>query len=375
MHWGHAVSKDLLHWNELPVALSPDDHGTNYSGSAVFDSKNTSGLGSLGNPPLIALYTGAGSPFTQCLASSLDKGRTWKMYGNNPVLGHIVGANRDPRVFWHDPSHSWVMALYLDGDEFAIYRSSDLLSWKEASRLHLPGSSECPELFPLGDKWVFFGANYRYVIGAFDGSRFTPEQKPVQGDFGRHFYASQTWNDAPRGRRVQIAWMNAPHIEGMPFTSEMSFPSELKLRKIGDEYRVLRMPVSEISKLYDKVFVVDQFGPIPEPTGDLYDIDAAFSVKADASFEISLRGLVVCYEPGKLIVDGCEAPVSPVRGVVKLRILLDRSTLEVFANDGVVSVTNQVLPDLDRHGLSVRSLTGDVKIRSFKFRTLTSVWR
>jgi fructan beta-fructosidase len=138
MHWGHAVSRDLFHWKELPIALSPDKLGTNFSGSADIDFANTTGFGKDSHPPMVAMYTAAGKPFTQCLAYSNDRGRTWMQYSGNPVLKHIKGENRDPRIFWHKPSLQWIMALYLDGDEFGIFGSPNLKEWKEFERM--PGT-------------------------------------------------------------------------------------------------------------------------------------------------------------------------------------------------------------------------------------------
>ncbi|MFC1601814.1 glycoside hydrolase family 32 protein, partial [Candidatus Sumerlaeota bacterium] len=135
MHWSHATSADLVNWQEQPIALYPDERGTCYSGSAVVDWRNTSGLGEHGEPALLAFYTAAGSkvtppkPFTQCLAFSTDNGRTWRKYEGNPVLQNVVGANRDPKVFWHVPTKRWIMVLYLEGGTFGLFGSPDATNW------------------------------------------------------------------------------------------------------------------------------------------------------------------------------------------------------------------------------------------------------
>jgi levanase/fructan beta-fructosidase len=374
MHWGHAVSSDLVHWKELPIALYPDKLGTMFSGSAVVDRFNSSGLGTKKNPPVVAFYTAAGEPFTQCLAYSLDGGMTLQKLPSNPILKHIIGGNRDPKVVWHEGSKQWVMALYLDGDEFAFFGSSDLKSWKELSRSRLPGSSECPDLFPLGEKWVFFGANYRYLVGSFDGKTFKPEHEPIQGDFGHHFYASQTYSDAPRGRRIQIAWMNGGNLPGMPFTNQMSFPCELRLVRLGEGWRVLRMPVKEISSLVSSSSVVSSFGELTQ--GDLLDIEASFAVGAEGAVEFDIRGASVSYDASsaKLAALGSETPLKPENGVVKLRILVDRSSVEVFGNDGLVSLTSYFTPPADRLGSSVRVVKGMPKIKKLVVRKLKSLF-
>jgi len=374
MHWGHAISTDLVHWKELPIALFPDKLGTMFSGSAVVDRLNSSGLGTKKNPPVVAFYTAAGEPFTQCLAYSNDGAMTLAKLPTNPILKHIVGGNRDPKVVWHEGSKQWIMALYLDGDEFAFFGSTNLKEWKELSRLRLPGSSECPDLFPLGEKWVFFGANYRYLIGSFDGRSFKPEQEAIQGDFGHNFYASQTYSDAPRGRRIQIAWMNGGNLPGMPYTNQMSFPCELRLVHREEGWRVLRMPVKEISSLVTSSTVVSSFGELAK--GDLLDIEASFAVSKDDALEFNIRGSSVSYDAsaGKLTALGAEAPLKPEKGVVKLRILVDRSSVEVFGNDGLVSLTSYFTPSVENLASSVRVVRGAPKIKKLVVRKLKSIY-
>ena len=126
LSWGHAVSRDMVHWEQLANALTPDALGPIWSGSAVVDWNSTTGFGQAGDKPLVAMYTAAGEPFTQCLAFSLDRGRTWTKYDHNPVLPHIIGGDRDPKVVWHVPTRRWVMALYLDGSDFALFSSPDM---------------------------------------------------------------------------------------------------------------------------------------------------------------------------------------------------------------------------------------------------------
>jgi len=374
MHWGHAISTDLVHWKELPIALYPDSLGTMFSGSAVVDKQNSSGLGTKKNPPVVAFYTAAGQPFTQCLAYSLDGGMTLTKLPSNPILKHIAGENRDPKVVWHPSSKQWVMALYLEGDEFAFFGSTDLKSWKELSRLRLPGSAECPDLFPLGEKWVFFGANYRYLVGEFDGKEFKPEQEPIQGDFGRNFYASQTYSDAPHGRRIQIAWMNGSNLPGMPFTNQMSFPCELQLVRRDKGWRVLRMPVKEIASLVAETSSLKTFGELPR--ADLLDIEAQISVGGQDAFAFDLRGSQVAYDAdsGKLSALGAVALLKPEKGVVKLRVLVDRSSVEVFGNDGLVSLTSYFTPSPDNLDSSVRILKGSPKIKRLTVRRLKSIY-
>ena len=386
MSWGHAVSKNLVNWEELPVALVPDATGTIFSGSAAVDSANTTGL----NAPLVALYTAAGKPFTQCLAFSKDRGRTWTKYSGNPVLGHIAGENRDPKILWHAPSHQWVMALYLDGDEFGLYGSPNLKSWKELSRLHLPGSTECPELFEIAvrggpHKWIFHGGNLRYLIGSFDGRVFTPEHGPFIGDYGANFYASQTYNNAPDGRRIQIGWMNGTGpYPGMPFNQQMSFPCDLWLVQTHDGLMLTRWPVKEINTLHKDCclwsnLTVGDYYPLTKLRGGLYDIHAFFEPSNGSVFGLQIGSEEIVLDTAKKVITclGKVAPLAMRDGRVDLRVLADRCSVEVFAQGGLVSMTSYLpvsdIPPSDR-GVRVFSRTGSVLVSKIEAYELKSAW-
>ena len=396
MHWGHAVSPDLFHWKELQIALSPTKLGTNYSGSADVDLNNTTGFGTDGKPPMVAMYTAAGKPFTQCLVYSNDQGRTWTEYKNNPVLKHIKGENRDPRIFWHKPSNQWVMALYLDGDEFGIFGSPNLKEWKELSRLHLPGSAECPELFEipvsgplLGDdprsKWIFYGANFRYLVGEFDGKSFKPETEPRMLDFGQ-FYASQTYSNVPNGRRIQIGWMNGPGpLPNMPFNQQMSVPCDLTLRNGGDGYEIMRNPVKELDKLRSqtltkKAVSLDSANALlSKLKGGLYDIELNFELIRGVPFRINIGGheLIVRPDQKEISFLGKEAPLVITNGEINLRFLVDRSSVEFFLQNGSSCLTSylpasEVLPK--NRKIKVTLPEKDVKIQSIRASELKSAW-
>ncbi len=192
--WGHAVSSDMVNWKQLANAIEPDELGMIFSGSGVVDWDNTAGFQSCKQAAMVSIYTSAGKPFTQSIAYSNDRGRTWTKYKKNPVLGHIIGTNRDPKVIWHAPRKRWVMALYLDANNYALFSSPNLKQWTRLSDIHLPGSSECPDIFELpvdGDaensKWVFWGANGNYIMGTFDGCIFREESEVLQSDWGANF--------------------------------------------------------------------------------------------------------------------------------------------------------------------------------------------
>ena len=258
MHWGHAVSKDLMHWEELPEALYPDHIGTMFSGSAVIDYENTSGFGKEDVPPMVVIYT-ADNPEKelQCVAYSLDKGRTWTKYANNPVIDSKAKWNckdtRDPKVFWHKPSGQWVMVLY-ERDGNSIYTSPNLKDWTYQS--HITGFYECPDLFELpvdgsksNTKWVMFGASGNYMIGSFDGKTFMPESGKYYYATGS-MYAAQTYSNIPEAdrRRILIGWGRIQHPD-MPINGMMLLPVELTLKMTKEGTRLFSYPVKEFESL------------------------------------------------------------------------------------------------------------------------------
>ena len=250
MHWGHAVSNDLLHWREIEIALYPDNMGTMFSGSAIYDERNVTGLGY----PILLYYTAAGNPFTQCMAYSLDGGYTFTKYENNPVIPHIIGGNRDPKVIFCDELNKYTLSLYLDGNTFAIFTSDNLLDWEMIQKLDLPGDAECPDFYPLiidGErKWVFSGASDFYYIGVVKDGQYVPEQPIKRFHNGKsQNYASQTYSGTG-GRVIRISW-NRQGIPNECFNMHMSFPVELSLKRSDDgSINLSAEPIKEIIDLY-----------------------------------------------------------------------------------------------------------------------------
>jgi len=398
MTWGHAVSRDLVHWTQLPNAIEPDALGTIFSGSAVVDHPGTTGFGTRTEKAIVAIYTAAGdtspeskgAPFTQCIAWSVDRGRTFTKYSGNPVLPHIVGSNRDPKVVWHAPTRRWIMALYLDGDEFGLFASPDLKSWTPLQRLHLPGSAECPDFFEMAvegepgeRRWVFTGANGRYVVGRFDGTRFEPETGPHPADHGANYYAVQTYSDIPArdGRRIQIAWMAGGVYPKMPFNQQMSFPCTLSLRRTADGLRLRRWPVREIRSLYG--VAVRKRGARLEPgrpltiaEGDLWDVEAEFEPRGATEVGVLARGEAIRYKPSEATVSclGRTGPLPLRNGRVRLRVLVDRTSLEVFGNGGELSMTSCFLPRQRQRTLAVYAEGGEARLVSLVARPLRAAW-
>jgi sucrose-6-phosphate hydrolase SacC (GH32 family) len=400
MTWGHAVSRDLVHWRQLAHAIEPDELGTIFSGSAVVDWQNTAGFQRGREKTLVAIYTAAGGtstesksqPFTQCIAYSNDRGQTWTKYEKNPVLPHLVVENRDPKVVWHAPTKKWIMALYKNGNVYAFFASPDLKRWTHLHDLTAPGCGECPDFFEMpvdGDpqrkRWVWTAANGQYLVGAFDGQKFTPETGPHPADWGANYYAVQTYSDIPEsdGRRIQIAWMSGGRYPGMPFNQQMSFPCEMKLRSFPEGLRLCRLPVKEIAKLHAKKktwraqTVRPGENPLAGVSGELFDLRAEIEPGEAAAFGFRIRGEAVRFsvKDKQLTCLGKTAPLEPEAGRLKLQILVDRTSLEVFANDGRVAMTSCFLPKAGDKDLEFYVEGGPVKLSSLQAIELRTAWR
>lgn len=391
MTWGHAVGPDLVHWTELGDALHPDRLGTIFSGSAVVDHPNTAGFQTGEEKPIVCIFTSAGGtsawskeqPFTQSLAYSNDRGRSWTVYPGNPVLKHLVGGNRDPKVLWHEPTKRWIMALFLDKNDFGLFASPNLKDWTQLQTLTLPGCGECPDFFPMpvdGDKsnvkWVFTAASGKYLVGEFDGKKFTPASgTPLDANWGGWYYAVQSYSDIPEadGRRIQIAWMNGGQYPDMPFNQQMNFPCEMTLRSFPEGLRICRNPVREIESLRTKTHTTDATAV----NAELLDVEAEVEPGPDAEFGFEIHGERLSYSAKKRTLSflGKSAPLAPVEGRLRLRILVDRTTVEVYANDGRVCMSFCWLPKPGPRKLAWFAAGGATKLVSLRVHELKSAWQ
>ena len=388
MTWGHAVSPDLMHWRQLDHALRPDTLGTVFSGSALVDWDNRAGLG--GNDPqqpaLLAYYTSAGAyvkppqPFTQCLAHSIDRGRTWTKHAGNPVLEQIVGGNRDPKVFFHQETRQFVMALYLDGNRFALLVSADGLAWRETDRVEIEGNTECPDFFPLtidGERhWIFWAAGGGYRIGAFDGRRFAPQTPTLVSELGPNGYAAQTYSDMPDDRRVQISWMRGGRYPEMPFNQQMSFPVSLLLARTAAGLRLARWPVREIETLVESS---QEMGRIElnegKPTsirgeGRLFDLTFELDPGAAQAVTLWIRGAPMTFKANGLQFQNHCIPMPS--GAPSVRLLIDLTSVEVFLDGGLASASFCFLPDAHIDALSAHG--GGAALRNVSIKALKSIW-
>lgn len=399
MHWGHAVSRDLVHWKERGIALYPDESGTMWSGSGVVDLMNTSGFQLGEEPPLVLIYTTAGDtspqskgkPFTQCLAYSLDGGRTWSKYGGNPVIPEIAPQNRDPKVVWDDAARRWLMALYTEQDTFALWASPDLKKWESVGTVVMPGCAECPDMFEVpvegrsgGRKWVFWSATRgAYLVGRLEEGCFVPESEMRYSlADGAHGYAAQTWSGIPQedGRCIQIAWFNL-QVPGMPFNGFMTFPCELTLRSTKEGLSLFFNPVREIASLREKrhawrsIVLRDEVVPIAV-AGELLDLEAAFEIGSSKEIAIHVHGVSVTYDVSRNVLscNGVAQPLSPEEGRVKLRLLVDRTSIEIFGNDGAAYMPIGVIREQADIGLDIFARGGEAVLTSLVIHELRDIW-
>lgn len=396
MTWGHAVSTDMIHWQEWGDALHPDALGTIYSGSAVVDDGNTAGFQTGSEKPLVAFYTSAGGnnqwsqgrPFTQSMAYSNDRGRTWAKYANNPVIASIAGGTRDPKVLWHTPSGQWVMILWIDGPTLSIFTSSDLKSWQRQS--DIDGFFECPELFelpvdgsPSNTKWVVYGADGDYKIGRFDGKKFVAETDKIKFEYGNCFYASQTFNNIPAsdGRRIQMGWGRGIDMPQMPFNQMILFPVVLSLRTTTDGIRIFVNPIEEVASLHRRHWTRSNQAiqpgdhPLAEISGELFHIKARLNPQGDVC-RFTVRGVDVVYDvfSQQLTCQGKSAPVTLENGKIALEMLVDRMSIEIYANDGRVYMPIGVNLADKPTSLKLTTEGGSTLIEKLDVYELRSIW-
>lgn len=390
MHWGHATSPDLIHWEEQAIGIYPRKFGDwAFSGSAVIDERNDSGFGTKDRPPLVGAYTSTGRG--ECIVYSNDGGRTWTEYEGNPVVKHV---GRDPRLLYHAPSKQWVMALYNEHDGkrwITFHTSPDLKSWTFGSRIE--GFYECPDLIELpldGEKgqtrWVLYGADAQYVVGSFDGKTFTPEG----GHATKHrlwhgnFYAAQTYSNAPDGRCIQVGWANGIGFPGMPFNQQMTVPVDLTLRSTKHGPRLFAAPVKELESLQTGGKTIEKL-----------DIEPGKPERfetASTEIRVKCRGVTLA-SPGELLltVGGEKVTVRKGEGKLQVRdvvvdlpksaekvdldILLDRRSIEVFVNGGEIAISRERETLPTARTVEIMTTGSTATIGRLDIWSLDSAWR
>ncbi len=410
--WGHAVSKDLLHWEELEPALAPTDKYNIWSGSCVVDKNDTTGFFD-GGSGLVAMFTYAGAQNFQCqgIAYSKDKGRTWTMVEEPVLYTDGEQAFRDPKVFWHEESGKWIAIIA--GGQVRIYSSPDLQNWKLECKPSI--WTECPDMFPMKvkgtneTKWVISLAGKGFVVGDFDGKTFTPLTDSIMDDDSPDRYAGQTFYNAPDGRRIEMVWFGSwtygtELATMLPGNGVYSLPVELTLEKDGGTYKMVRTPVKEIDKLRgEKVFSAKN-GYVKADSANLFkdiaaktlDIELTFVPKGDEVIGFKFRTgtdqeVVVSYDcsKSKLYVDRSKTVSKPkikaftrkyntviepnANGEVTLRIMLDWNGVEIFSGDGSV-MSALLLPDHAAEDVEFFVENGTAQIVSLDAWRVNSIW-
>ena len=396
MTWGHSTSTDLVHWTANPTAITPDALGTIFSGCCVVDKNNTAGFG---NDAVIAFYTSAGARQMQSMAYSTDGGKTFTKYKNNPIITSNVPDFRDPHVFWNAEAGFWNMILAA-GQQMSIYSSKDLKEWKHESDFGAEygnhgGVWECPDLMKMKvrgtdkEKWMlicninpggpFGGSATQYFIGEFDGHKFTCEDEPSETkwmDYGKDHYATITFDNAPEGRHVGIAWMSnwqyANQVPTKQYRSANSIARDFGLFEYNGETYCSVSPAKEMDA------VRGQRISSPSETCEI-----VVQLRGDA--QLTLRNskgekVVITYDAVEHTIDFdrrrsgdvsfSEAfpciVTSPTYGQAKtLRIFVDRCSIEMFEGDGKMSMTNLVFPSEPYNKLIVK---GKAKATIYKLK-------
>ena len=440
MTWGHAVSKDMVHWKQLPHAILPFGNGYPFSGTGVVDINNSLGKQVGDTKTLVFMYSyaldtrprfgvlppPAENNYYQAIAYSTDKGRSFTLLNDGgPVIpnqGKEVdpsGTERDPKIFWHEASKKWVAIVWMgeaSKGRVRFFNSDDLQNWTLVSEIARPWAHECVDLVelpvldqngkPLGEKkWLIYDGSFDYEVGTFDGKEFKNEQPPKNDKLG-DWNAAQTFNNSPDGRTVIMGWLTRATFwrKKMLFAEQLTFPATLELRKVGSEYQLYRWPIKEIESLYTKTWTLPHNISLSEANSKLTDItplcfDMSLAFEPRGDLVINIHGSILTYNPEKqtlhfISVENIEKKQASVgktpeeikklniseytmpnvlqNGLVKLRILVDRGSMEIFINDGESVLTHSVITELDNKSITITG--GDALIKSLEIHELKSSW-
>ncbi len=434
MHWGHATSKDLMHWAEQPIALYPDSLGLIFSGSAVVDKNNTSGFGKKGQVPLVAIFThhsmegekAKRNDFqNQSIAYSLNDGKTWTKYAGNPVLRNPgITDFRDPKVMWYEAQKKWVMTLATK-DRVTFYSSPNLKDWtKETEFGEILGAHggvwECPDLFALDDNgkkvWVLTvsinpggpnkGSATQYFLGDFDGKTFTPISTDTKWiDYGTDDYAGVTWSNTG-SRKIFLGWMSnwqyARDVPTIKWRSATTVPRELKLKHIDKELFLTSQPVAELVSIQSKPVIAENINiakgiDLAKKIGTVtFPCRINFSIEKTNYFSISIKNdlgekLVIGYDKkeNQFFIDRTKsgktdfekgfaarhtAPRLSNNRNMNFTLILDVSSVELFADDGLTTMTDIFFPNKPYNQIHLQS-AGNTVIKKLEYGKLSSVLR
>ena len=387
MHWGHAVSSDLIHWEEKDVALFPDERGTMFSGSAILDDKNLLGKNVGNNKSALLFYTTT-APFCQHMSYSTENFETIERYTEKPVVPHIKGENRDPKVVFCDELDCYIMALYLDEDIYCIFSSDDLINWEELQRIHLVGDNECPDIFPLYDsegarKWVIIGAPDKYLVGNFENGKFVAEQSALSLHYGTSGYAGQSFSNLPNNRIVRMVW-DRWGLPAFNFNGQMGIPMEMSLSKYDGNYYLQANPVEEIkglyknTKTYSNVSLApeEMFSEILQCTAQLLKFKGESPENGVMTVSIFGRSIGFDFANNKMNIGDCTAPITLTHSGFDIIVLIDRCSMEVFADGGKIFMSclnNNTVSDFNIPYLTIQA-DKKMALDNIEINSLNSIW-
>jgi len=433
MHWGHATSNDMIHWKHQAIALYPDSNGMIFSGSAVVDENNTSGFGKNDNPPLVAIYTqhkaegekaGRNDFQNQSIAYSVDNGKTWMKYAGNPVLKNPgITDFRDPKVFWYASQKKWIMTLATK-DRITFYSSANLKDWVKESEFGATigahgGVWECPDLFQLDDNgktvWVLIvnlnpggpngGSATQYFLGEFDGNKFSPFGTDTKWlDYGPDEYAGVTWSNTGN-RRIFLGWMSnwlyANRVPTETWRNAMTIPRELKIKHAGDQVLVASEPAKELTVLRSKPIIKKNI-----PVSKTSDITKqTLGTKIPCYLKLSFDepkdfSIVLSNEIGEKLVIGFDkkenryfidrthsgktdfekdfaavhsAPRFKDNSKMNISLVVDVSSVELFADDGLTVMTEIFFPNKPYDQIHLKSKE-NILIKQLEYSALKTIW-
>lgn len=433
MHWAHAVSKDLIHWEHRPIALFPDSLGYIFSGSAVIDSANTSGFGKDGKTPLVAIYTyhnikgeheGRDDFQSQALAYSLNDGETWQKYSQNPVLTSPgIRDFRDPKVMWHKPTNKWIMTLATK-NRVTFYSSANLKQWNKESEFGATigvhgGVWECPDLFALKTEegkevWILLvsinpgapngGSGTQYFIGNFDGKTFTPESAETKWiDYGTDNYAGVTWYNTGN-KKLFIGWMNnwqyANKVPTQKWRGATTLPRELGIKTVNGNHFLTAVPIKAFNQLKGKETALQNLSVNGEESlsariksfSNRFELQ--FSAKELKDFELKLSNdkgeeLLIGYEKrsntyyinrtksGKTdfeedFAKKITAPRVAIAKNATIKLIIDEASAELFTDGGLTDMTAVFFPTEAYSSLSLKAK--NLTIESLDYAPINSIW-
>jgi fructan beta-fructosidase len=424
MTWSHASSKDLIHWQHLPIAIKEENGIMAFSGSAVVDTKNSTGFSVNGSQPMVAIYTGhTDSLQTQNLAFSNDKGITWTKYNGNPVLDYRKKDFRDPNVFWHEPKKQWIMALSFPNEhQIGFFASKNLKQWQQVSVFGPLGDTsgvwECPDLMqvpidgqPNKTKWVLFtsqNATMQYFVGSFNGINFKNENYGstiFKQDYGTEYYAAVAYHNTPDKQPIVIGWVNnwnyANDIPTTPWKGAMALPRKLSVKKVNNQWQLLQQPVIAISaqrgaktllanikvakvykiplqsQLFEMECVIKPSNGetgIKIAVGSGHYFTIGYNNQTQTLFTDRSNVGTTSFSKNFDSLAFCKAKLPLLNGKLKLHIYYDKSIVEIYANGGASVFTVQLFPNEKNDGIQLYSNGSEAIFESINIWKMNSIW-